>query len=300
MKGYGFVQMEDAKSVVNYKNNDKSLDCTNTLCTKIYSVSDEHTAQTGTFKQSDMAKSAGGNIAWDPFTVNMMNPDGDFTKNQIDLWYYRDVKLTKLESSFAYANEGKPILIGTDFYWSKGNDFETFRKHANLTCRFTSTTDATKIKVTPAIMESSPIGQYSKTKKPDQIRCRSPRWGAADTATLDVSVNGQDYLGSYKYEFVEKLEIYRISPLSGPLTGSTKLKLYGSGFNSSIPWQKKVYVKFGTADIIEMDKSNVADYTWSDSEYHDDFNFPKTTLRDAEINDVAVVEGTTVRRYMSA
>jgi hypothetical protein len=59
-------------------------------------------------------------------------------------------------------------------------------------------------------------------------------------------------------------------------------------------------VKFGTADIIEMDKSNVADYTWSESEYHDDFNFPKTTLRDAEINDVAVVEGTTVRRYISA
>jgi len=159
--------MDDTKSVVNFKNGDKSLDCTNTLCTKIYKVGDEHTADVGTFKQSEMAKTGGGNIAWDPFTVNMMNPDGDFTPNQIDLWYYKDINLTGLESSFAYANEDKPVLIGTDFYWGSGNNFEIFRQHANFTCRFTSTTDATKVEVTPAIMESNPIGQYSKTKKPD-------------------------------------------------------------------------------------------------------------------------------------
>jgi len=27
---------------------------------------------------------------FDAFTVNMMNPDGDFTKNDINLWYYKD------------------------------------------------------------------------------------------------------------------------------------------------------------------------------------------------------------------
>jgi hypothetical protein len=149
--------MDDTKSVVNFKSDDKSLDCTNTLCTKVYTVNDEHTAESKTFKQSEMTKS-GANIAWDPFTVNMMNPDGDFTPNQIDLWYYRDINLTNIESSFAYANENKPVIIATEFYWDKGNNFETFRKHANFTCRFSSTTDQNRVEVTPAIMESSPIG----------------------------------------------------------------------------------------------------------------------------------------------
>ena len=30
------------------------------------------------------------NIEFDAFTVNMMNPDGEFTKNEIMLWYYKD------------------------------------------------------------------------------------------------------------------------------------------------------------------------------------------------------------------
>jgi len=32
----------------------------------------------------------GKNIGYEPFTIDMMNPDGDFTKNDILLWFYKD------------------------------------------------------------------------------------------------------------------------------------------------------------------------------------------------------------------
>ena len=62
--------------------------------------------------------------------------------------------------------------------------------------------------VTPAVMETKPIG--SKGGKPNQIRCRTPKWGTADTADLEVSVNGYDYLGKTEFKFVGDLELYRI------------------------------------------------------------------------------------------
>jgi hypothetical protein len=52
-----------------------------------------------------------------------MNPDGDFTKNDISLWYYKDPNFASLSSYFAYANEDKPLMIKTDFFWGEGNDF---------------------------------------------------------------------------------------------------------------------------------------------------------------------------------
>jgi hypothetical protein len=78
-------------------------------------------------------------------------------------------------------------------------------KYSNFTCKFTSEYDATKSIITYAIMETSPIGQYNKALLPDQIRCRTPRWNSVDTALLEISVNGQDYIGSYKVSFVDKL-----------------------------------------------------------------------------------------------
>lgn len=52
--------------------------------------------------------------------------------------------------------------------------------------------------------------------------------------------------------------------------------------------------------MIMMDKAEVTDYIWNDQDYHDDFFFPKSSLRDAEMNDVSVTEGTTVKKYFGA
>jgi len=58
-------------------------------------------------------------------------------------------------------------------------------------------------------METKPIGSFigkgSTGRKPNQIRCRTPKWGTADTADLEVSVNGYDYLGKTEFKFVGDL-----------------------------------------------------------------------------------------------
>lgn len=59
----------------------------------------------------------------------MMNPDGDYTPNGINLYYFTELSFANVSTSFAYANEEKPILISTDFKWDK-NDFTIFRKYA--------------------------------------------------------------------------------------------------------------------------------------------------------------------------
>jgi len=68
----------------------------------------------------------------------MMNPDGDWSKNDIDLCYYKDVEAKKVSTSFAYANEEKPVVVSTDFFWTSGNNYRNFAKYAKFTCRFTS------------------------------------------------------------------------------------------------------------------------------------------------------------------
>ena len=135
---------------------------------------------------------------------------------------------------------------------------------------------------------------------PDQIRCRTPKWGSVDTATMDVSVNGQDYTGAFQYSFVDALKIYRISPLSGPIGGQTKVKLFGGGFTASAPHQAAVYVKFGTIEAVEIDKSEVTEWAWNDREYHEGFNTARTLLADAEKNDVKLDDGRSVKKYIAA
>jgi hypothetical protein len=131
-----------------------------------------------------MTKDASGtatNVGFTPFFINMMNPDGDWSKNQIDISYYKDVEAKTVSTSFAYSNEEKPVVVATEFFWKGGNNYKNFAKYAKFTCRFTSTsTEKPKSVVSPAIMETAPIGAYKKGVLPDQIRCRTPRWGYPD------------------------------------------------------------------------------------------------------------------------
>lgn len=192
MTGYGFVQLEETNSLVVMKStDDRELQCPNTRCDKVYRVHDEHSVEVDTFDQATMRTTPDGEtIGFEPFNVNMMNPDEDFTRNNIDLHYYKDPVFKTASSQFAYSNEEKPVIIDTDFFWGDGNNVESFTKYATFTCRFTSVNDPSKQVVTSAIMESKPIGAYGKDRKPDQIRCRTPKWGSADTANVEVSVNG--------------------------------------------------------------------------------------------------------------
>lgn len=192
-------------------------------------------------------------------------------------------------------------MIQSDFGWGTSNDYQTFRKHGNFSCRFTGTTPEIKQVIVPAIMEVSPVGGYVQGKLPNQIRCRTPKWEKVESVNLDISVNGIDYFGSYSIQIVEALTNIRISPMSGPIQGGTKVKLYGTGYTQSDPKDAPVYIKFGNLASEALDKSNVAENdTWSnDKFYNQELHLPKSILNDAEANDQAVTDEQALKSYMS-
>ena len=80
---------------------------------------------------------------------------------------------------------------------------------------------------------------------------------------MEISINGQDFIGGtppLEVTFVDKLQIQKIAPLSGPLGGDTEVTLYGTGFASATPPETPVYVKFGTAEAQVLEKSEITDH----------------------------------------
>lgn len=99
---------------------------------------------------------------------------------------------------------------------------------------------------------------------------------------------------------VEALTNLRIAPTAGPIDGATKINLYGTGLNSSIPADTAVFVKFGNIHSQQLLKSQVEDESYSDDAYHADFNMHKQWLKRAEVNWQPVEEGTALKKYVAA
>jgi hypothetical protein len=74
---------------------------------------------------------------------------------------------------------------------------------------------------------------------------RGPNYRPSEEVILDISVNGDDYNGEYKVIFTEPLDVYRIVPMAGPLTGNTSIKLYGSGYDLN---KEDVHIRWGVLD----------------------------------------------------
>ena len=77
---------------------------------------------------------------------------------------------------------------------------------------------------------------------------------------------------------MEELKIWRISPLAGPIDGSTRVNIFGNGFNSSVPIESSVFVKFGTIEAQEVVKANVYDISWDEEAYHNELSLNKFFL----------------------
>ena len=65
---------------------------------------------------------------------------------------------------------------------------------------------------------------------PNHITCPTPRFPKNGKGKLEISVNGVDYNGGFDFEFHEPLDVYRITPQSGPRDFNTNVKLIGSGY----------------------------------------------------------------------
>jgi hypothetical protein len=72
LSGYGFVHLDEAHSQVVMKGgDDHAHQCSGTVCTKVYSVQDEHVVHVQAFEQAAMMKETGENVGFDPWYVNM-------------------------------------------------------------------------------------------------------------------------------------------------------------------------------------------------------------------------------------
>ena len=112
---------------------------------------------------------------------------GVFTENNIPVFYYAEPTYEEPSESGSPANIEKPLLIPTNFDWSKNNP-EQLAKSGNFTCRYTSS-DGKKVVYTKAKMERDPIGDMNGP--PTHLKCNSPKWHGADPGVkLDFSVNG--------------------------------------------------------------------------------------------------------------
>jgi hypothetical protein len=92
-----------------------------------------------------------------------------YTENKIEIWYYEEPVYEYLNVNGTATNQEKPIFISTDFKWDT-NDLDKFRKHGNITCRFTST-DGKTVMYATGKMENYPIGMHEDNDYPSHIRC---------------------------------------------------------------------------------------------------------------------------------
>lgn len=151
----------------------------------------------------------------------------------------------------------------TDFKW-KSNDFDKLKKYGNFSCRFSSR-DGKRVAYTKARMEVYPYGNPDDQALPTHYRCQNPSWTVPEEARLDVSVNGQEYIGDFTFTFYEALDVFRIAPLAGPNEGKTRVKIFGSGFKTNS--SDDVFVKWGIVETQKLLKEDVLDYIWDENDF---------------------------------
>jgi hypothetical protein len=190
-------------------------------------------------------------------------------------------------------------MVKTDYKWET-NSMESFKKHGNFSCRFTSA-DGTRVAYTQGKMMVYPPGQATGTA-PSFLKCKSPKWHTPETVALDISVNGVDYAGGFSYTFSDILDLYRIVPMSGPNIGGTKVKLYGVGYTAA---KDDVLVRFGVHAAPSMDKTLVTDYVYTETEFINSamvsgseiLRAYKSEAFSVEKRDTEIAESTSLKAY---
>lgn len=134
-------------------------------------------------------------------------------------------------------------------------------RHATPKCRFTA---GSKVQITDAQIITYPFTGVRDPTRANSIHCKSPRWQLdaeeAEKATLDVSLNGQNYGGNLEFTFLRSLRIHRDVPMSGPVVHASSVKLIGQGFRTH---SRDSEVKWGTQATDPIAAREVQDYTYA-------------------------------------
>lgn len=140
-------------------------------------------------------------------------------------------------------------------------DLDLIRKYGKPMCRFTG---ADHTQTVEGLFVHTPLQVMDVTnqKNPNAIKCKSPVWTGAESVKMDMSVNGDNFSGDFKFKFTDKLELYRAVPFAGPLFGNTHTRLIGTGFNTTGAREK-----WGPFATEKFKKSEVKTYTYESANW---------------------------------
>lgn len=91
IKGIGFVDSGQCKAV--YDNRSHELYCGGNPCARSAVFIDKNTLNTTSFPQSEVNYYSGGTVGWDPMYIDALVWGDQFTKNQVEVYYYEDPTL---------------------------------------------------------------------------------------------------------------------------------------------------------------------------------------------------------------
>jgi len=167
-------------------------------------------------------------VLWDPLYIDATVIGEEFTENEVELFYYEDPALTGANVAEAPSNIRSQLLIHTDF---KGNDRARLVRYATPKCRFAS---GSKVLETGGQLVAYPFTGSKNASLINSVHCKTPRWQLdgeqAESVTLSVSLNGQNYVGSLDFTFLRDLKVHRDVPMSGPQHNQSPVRLIGQGY----------------------------------------------------------------------
>jgi hypothetical protein len=103
IKGIGFVDSGQCKA--EYNNRTHDLYCSGNYCVKSAIFIDKNTLNTTSFPQSEVNYySSGGNVLWDPIYIDALVWGDQFTKNQVEVFYYEEPMLRAANINESPAN----------------------------------------------------------------------------------------------------------------------------------------------------------------------------------------------------
>ena len=266
--GHGFVNTSSEHLKVRFGFLDKKLSCNGRPCIKRATFIDKNTIITTTFAYREVVyEETQEEVNNDKFAVEVSVYRDPFTCNNITIFYFDDPIYSGIpeEEQNVPANGKETILIPTNFKtkYTEDKDIQNdelwFRNWGNVTCRY-KTPDGREV-ITLGDFTHDPIGE---SEHYNAVFCKSPDWDMPDDVesepvTMDMSLNGgADYSGGFTLVIAQKLELYRIFPLCGPVYGKTRLKVVGTGLRKS----SRINLKWGVVTTKLIEKESVTEYSY--------------------------------------
>jgi len=201
-------------------------------------------------------------VKWDPMYIDATVIGDEFTENEVELFYYSDPIIQGSNIIETPSNIQSQLLIPMDF---GANDMNRIDRYATPKCKFTY---GGKEQSSEGQIITYPFSGVRDPKTANTIHCKTPKWNLdsdeAEKTTLQVSLNGQNYIGNLEFTFLRDLKIHRDIPMAGPQKHENALTLVGQGYHLK---GRDADLKWGTQSTSPIPPAKINDYSYSSDEF---------------------------------